>query len=205
MWQIASATDSYRPDTEDRAAVVRRGGAAIVAVADGVGGRAGGAAAAEVVTTSAAVLDPLAFLANPMAWVAAVDFEIGRHPLAGESTAVVAVLAEDGSTKGVAVGDSAAWWIDATGVAVLSAGSESKPWLGWGAPSARSFTLPTPMNGVLLLATDGLLKYASPEAIRSVVRAAPFDTAPKRLIELVRLPSGGFHDDLAVVVVKWGK
>jgi serine/threonine protein phosphatase PrpC len=57
------------------------------------------------------------------------------------------------------------------------------------------------LEGVLLVASDGLFKYASMQVIARVVRASPISVAAEQLIELVRLPSGKFHDDMAAVLV----
>lgn len=177
----------------------------MLAVADGVGGRAGGAVAAQMVADAAFRLagDPKPFLADRLGWLAALDSEIERHPSAGETAAVVAVLTET-QVSGIAVGDSAAWHIGpGHAFTVLSAGSEPKPWLGSGAPVSRAFDLSLTEPGWLLLATDGLLKYATPPAIRDVVRTAPFQEIPPRLLELVRRPSSGYIDDVAVIAAKW--
>ena len=57
--------------------------------------------------------------------------------------------------------------------------------------------------GTLLLATDGLVKYTSREAIREAAGTAPFDELPRRLIDLVRPPSGRLPDDVAVIAVRF--
>jgi hypothetical protein len=57
--------------------------------------------------------------------------------------------------------------------------------------------------GTLLVATDGLLKYSWPQKICETVRAThDVDALPKALIDLVRMPSGGLQDDVAVAVAR---
>jgi serine/threonine protein phosphatase PrpC len=142
------------------------------------------------------------FLADAWGWLSRLDEAISRDATAGETTAVVGVLRDDG-VFGLAVGDSAAWMIRADTLRVLTRGSEPKPWLGWGAAGVMPFEVPTADLGCLLLATDGLVKYAKASAICEVVRTAPFEEIPKRLIDLARMPNGVLQDDVAVVVARW--
>jgi serine/threonine protein phosphatase PrpC len=54
---------------------------------------------------------------------------------------------------------------------------------------------------VLLIATDGLFKYASPGRIAATVREAEVSRVAERLAALVQLPSGRYQDDVGIVVV----
>jgi serine/threonine protein phosphatase PrpC len=54
----------------------------------------------------------------------------------------------------------------------------------------------------LLLATDGLLKYAPSERIIAACRESATETAAKNLIELVRYRSGALPDDVTVILAK---
>jgi serine/threonine protein phosphatase PrpC len=54
---------------------------------------------------------------------------------------------------------------------------------------------------VLLVATDGLFKYAAIDVIARVVRASPIGVAAEQLVDLVQLPSGKSPDDVAVVLL----
>ena len=60
------------------------------------------------------------------------------------------------------------------------------------------------LDGVLLVATDGLFKYASAPVIAGVVRDGTVAEAAERLLDLVRLRSGKVADDVAVVLVRRG-
>ncbi len=54
---------------------------------------------------------------------------------------------------------------------------------------------------MLVVATDGLFKYASAERIATAVRVGDVSQAAERLVALVRLTSGGLQDDAGIVVV----
>ena len=56
----------------------------------------------------------------------------------------------------------------------------------------------------VLLATDGLLKYTSPDRIMEVCRRNSADEAARQLIELVRYASGALPDDVTVIVCPIG-
>ena len=58
------------------------------------------------------------------------------------------------------------------------------------------------LAGVLVVATDGLFKFAATEVIAGIVRGGALADVPERLVELVRLRSGKVADDVAVVLVE---
>lgn len=193
MWRTAIAVDSYRPNGEDRAAVVPFAAGLIAVVADGVGGRSGGGAAADAVVAAVHRLGK---------WFRDLDREMAATGTVGETTAVVARLTDIGPV-GVACGDSVAWSVTADGYRDLTAGAGEKPWVGSGAARPVSFVRPRQYVGTLLLATDGLVKYTSAEHICDIIRATPFADAPRALIEAVRHPSGRLPDDVAVILATW--
>ena len=53
----------------------------------------------------------------------------------------------------------------------------------------------------LLIASDGLFKYATAERICDLAMQGPVVEAADALANCVRLPSGAFQDDVAVVLV----
>jgi serine/threonine protein phosphatase PrpC len=56
-------------------------------------------------------------------------------------------------------------------------------------------------GGRLLLASDGLIKYATVEQICAIATQGPVAEAADALANCVRLPSGAVPDDIAVVVL----
>jgi serine/threonine protein phosphatase PrpC len=183
---------------QDRAAVFGAAGTLVAVVADGAGGTGAGAEAAETVIAhvraafAAGSVDPATLLRT-------TDQLLAAAPHGGQTTAVVAVVDPDGMV-GASAGDSGVWLITEDGVDDLTAGQARKPLLGGGAHPAR-FAVGR-RTGTLLLASDGLLKYATREKIATVVRHADLEVTPDRLVDLVRLKSGGLQDDVAVVLVR---
>ena len=55
-------------------------------------------------------------------------------------------------------------------------------------------------TGTILLASDGLLKYASAEQISATVLRNEFEVVPQKLVELARYPSGALPDDVSVII-----
>ena len=112
------------------------------------------------------------------------------------------LVLQDGSAEifGASVGDSGAWLIPQNGTHLdLTQGQQRKPFIGSG--SAWSVPFRHQMQGgSLLLATDGLLKYASAERIIETCRQHPTGSAAQRLIELVRCPSGALPDDVTLIL-----
>ncbi len=189
------AFGSSRADSEDRAEVVVCGDALVVAVADGAGGVSGGAAASDAF--AAAVRAKVATQFDPFdirAWselFVETDALIARS--GGETTAIVVAVAEYGLC-GVSVGDSEAWVV-ANGHADSLTRAQSRVRLGSGRAKPVSFHRRA-LEGALVVATDGLFKHAS---ARDIARASPMTA--ERLVELPRLASGAYLDDIAVVVV----
>jgi PPM family protein phosphatase len=186
---------------QDRAiALPTEGRGYVVAVADGAGGTGGGAAAAERLI---AVLTKMTEKAPSTDWFAALctfDDELSARPSGGQTTAVVAFVDHD-RVVGASVGDSSAWLISATGEATdLTALQRRKPLLGSGEALPVEFEAER-RGSRLLLATDGLTKYAPPARICSLVTKGTVVDALDALANCVRLPSGGLHDDVAVVLV----
>lgn len=164
----------------------------MIVVADGAGGTSHGAATAQ------AIVDRV--VANPTTtdWSAAlVDLDealCGR----GQSTAVILCVTPDGIT-GASAGDSGAWIVRGGAVHDLTHGQVRKPLLGDG---CEPFAFGGPFDGTLIVATDGLFRYAKRQDIAFVVeRGDPPDAIARRLVDLVRLADGSLQDDIAVVVV----
>jgi len=129
----------------------------------------------------------------------ALDDEIERDGMCGETTGIVIVVTPD-RLWGASCGDSSAWLVDEHGHADLTEEQRRKLRLGSGR------TVPVPFSraihdGTLVVGTDGLFDYALPEDICARTRGALAQDAADALIELVRAPSGRFRDDVSVVMV----
>lgn len=182
---------------EDRVAVRREGDSVLIALADGAGGVSGGRDAAEHVTAALAST-PIAthdFAAVLRRW----DDELARDSTTGECAIALLSIA-DGRIHGASVGDCEAWLVSDS-VTRLTAAQERKPLLGSG--STRPVSFEHDLNGTLLVASDGLFKYAPPDSIRNLL-SEPGDVT-QHLIDLVRLPNGDLWDDVSVAVVRPGR
>jgi serine/threonine protein phosphatase PrpC len=103
---------------------------------------------------------------------------------------------------GASVGDSGVWLIAESGDSHdLTRGQQQRPFIG----SGNAWPIPFQQanaKGNLLLATDGLLKYTSADRIIAACWDRSADVAAKRLIELVRYPSGEFPDDVTLILTR---
>jgi serine/threonine protein phosphatase PrpC len=199
---FAIATASSRRLSEDRAEMFPIGESIVVVVADGAGGVRGGAMASNAVVeavrakVASAPLD-LYDMEDCFRVFRAVDADLARSPTGGETTAVVIVVGPRG-IAGVSAGDSEAWLVG-DGVDTLTEGQD-RARLGTGRARSTSFRRHAP-QGLLVVATDGLFKAARSESIVACCAGDDVAGIAKGLVELPRLPSGAYADDVAVVVV----
>lgn len=168
----------------------------VVALADGAGGTGDGTAAAQ------AIIDAVAGGSAALDWCALLE-ELDRDPQRlgrGQSTAVI-VSIRDGVISGASVGDSGAWLLQGGDVVDLTHGQQRKPLVGDGCVPWR--IPPTPLSGgTLLVASDGLLKYARRPDISRIAGDRDLPAAARALVDLVRLPDGALQDDAAVVLCR---
>jgi serine/threonine protein phosphatase PrpC len=189
-------------ELQDRAEFFWCGANLVLVVADGAGGMSGGAEAAQFLVESVkkriastsmnmdGLRELLTFLDREMAAIGAF----------GETTGVIVVLSDNG-IFGASVGDSGAFVFSNAGLENLTANQIRKPFLG----SGRAIPIPfsrEQLNGTLLVATDGLLKYTSLEKIAATILATDFDGAANKLIKLVRYQSGALPDDISVLLAR---
>jgi hypothetical protein len=197
--------EGYRAVVEDRAEVIGAGGGLVLAVADGAGGRPGGAQGADAVIggvrAAAAATSPLPDAAAGCRLLADLDRAVLDAPGAGETTAVVASVSAV-AVDGASAGDSGAWVLAPGARRDLTARQQRRPFLGTGAARPVPFAAALPPGCTLLLASDGLLKYAAVESIAAAVGHGDAGAAARCLVDLVRLPSGGLQDDVAVVLCR---
>ena len=206
-WRLEGNLDGDKTENEDRVAVCEAHDALVLIVADGVGGRPGGGAASrravEIVRKAVTGERPNDEAQIWAERVAGIDRLLSRDKEAGETTLVIAAIT-GGRTPhivGASAGDSGAWLVTAEGVEDLTRRQARKPYVG------SSAALPVPFDaawndGTLLLATDGLFKYADPVRILETVRASDLEEAAQNLIELVRLPAGTFRDDIGILLCR---
>jgi len=189
------------PELQDCAAVVRLDSALLAVVADGAGGRSNAREAAEAVArTIREGVNESALTATSDCCRLLLRADDEALKTGGESTGVFVLLTES-AVMGASVGDSEAWIIGEQEINVLTRGQRRKPCLGTGGAYPVSFSFPA-LTGTLLVASDGLFKYTSSEAIANAVRRADLDLAAENLLGLVRYPSGELPDDVSIILVR---
>jgi serine/threonine protein phosphatase PrpC len=184
---------------QDRMLAVPTCGGWLLAVADGAGNSGAGADAADSLISFISGLAPTADTVDLFDALIDFDDEQSRRR-SGETTGVVAFV-KDGIVRGASVGDSEALLVSrAGGIAeTLTQHQRRRPLLGSGEALPVIFEADL-ADGRLLLATDGLVKYASLEQVCALVNRGDVDEAAEALAESVRLPNGSLQDDVAVVV-----
>jgi serine/threonine protein phosphatase PrpC len=189
------------PECQDRAEIISCGDRTILVLADGAGGISGGAPAADLfVQLVRASSDRLRTAEDCAHLLVTIDRELAHRNDCGETTAVI-VIVDASHIFGASVGDSAARLFTKDGAGELTYGQQRKPLLGSGSAFARPFNWPIE-EGTVVVASDGLWKYAPVEAIASRARTRDSADLALRLAELARLPSGAFQDDVAVITCR---
>ena len=117
--------------------------------------------------------------------------------LAVPDGAIVAIVGSYG-VMGVSVGDSEAWVVGPRGDCLTERQDRARV----GSRRCRPTTFHrSRLEGVLVVGTDGLYKHARGETIVTSCAGEDMATIADRLVELPRLPSRAYPDDVAVVVV----
>ena len=204
MFQTSQAIQPAEGNGQDRLVVLRTETKVIIAIADGAGGRSGGAEAADL---AAKLIGERAKILSTQAdcerILTELDGIVASNSAAGETTTVVAIISSAGIV-GASVGDSGAWLVNGTGIDDLTMNQVRKPFIGTRAAIPIGFARAR-VDGTLLVATDGLLKYTSREKIAAVIQQSAFDTAPSALVSLVRYHSGALPDDVTCALCRLGK
>jgi serine/threonine protein phosphatase PrpC len=202
MFDVVQRVEAYGSRGQDRVDVVEHSRGTVIVVADGAGGTAGGAEAAEAVVDVVRLhADGLTDIRPATQWVSLlmrIDRDLSASIDGGQTTAVIVALSDDG-LAGASVGDSSAWIIHDSGYADVTACQVRKPLLGSGMATVVPFELNQVLAGTLLVASDGLIKYAPAGRICETARG-DLREAAARLIDLVRLRSGALQDDVAMVL-----
>lgn len=187
---------------DDRAEVIRHPDGLVAVLADGAGGSSGGAEAADTVLLWVrALCSRDVDIRSGATWsdlLAKVDRQLECSN--GETTAVVVAVWE-GRLVGASVGDSAAWLIRPDGCDDLTAAQQYKPLLGRGMAKPVAFER-NATNGTLLLASDGLVKYAPRQRICQSVMLPDLNAAADALVNIVRLCSGALQDDVSFILCR---
>lgn len=182
---------------QDRIKVLNDVNRLVFVIADGAGGSSGGAEAAElVIRQTHQHMDSLTSSKDCEKFLSEMDRVVSADKIAGETTAVIVVVSPK-MVFGASVGDSGAWILNGSNVDELSQYQKRKPFIGMGGSLPVGFTRDG-LEGTLLVATDGLLKYSSREAIAATVEKLNLRELPEALVKLVRYPSGNLPDDIAI-------
>jgi PPM family protein phosphatase len=203
MFATAKQIYAGGKELQDRAELFWSGSNLVLVVADGAGGRSGAAEAAEFVVNRVKQTIQFADL-NPKGlseFLKSIDQQMVAAGNVGETTCVVAVVSENGIV-GASVGDSGAWCISsAAGVDNLTGNQSRKPFLGIGSATPFGFARNS-LNGTLLVASDGLLKYTSAERIAATALADDVEKSASNLVGLVRYQSGALPDDISILLAR---
>jgi PPM family protein phosphatase len=206
-FQIAERVVAARAVSADHVATIPIGDAVVLLVADGAGNSSAGGVAAEALCARLAstVRDGGFDPDEEGSWahlLAECDARLFGEGNGGETTAVALYLAP-GRIVGASVGDSEAWLLEANGFYVLTEGQVRKPLVGSGRARPVAFRHAT-ARGTLLLASDGLFKYAAWDLLRATLaREEDVECIAGAFCELPRMPSGALPDDVGLVVCRF--
>lgn len=178
-------------------------GGLVLAVADGAGGISGGAWAAEfaIRKVEIAARGPASTI-DPVVLVADIDAQMLAVGTGGQTTLVVAIVADDGSIRGASVGDSEAWIVGPSEVVVLTRSQNRKPLLGEMMAVPVAFSAEPLGTRTLLLATDGMTKYVPFAKLAEACRIPDLVEAQCALRRLVKPGPGEPLDDAVAVLCR---
>jgi PPM family protein phosphatase len=197
VFETTSVTVPYRRRCEDQVKVIDLEDGVVIAIADGAGGTGAGAEASETVVREIAATASLEH--DAQTWCGILR-QIDQRVGVGESTCVV-VACSSNSFVGVCVGDSQAWFIADGELQDLTKDRIRKPLLGSGEAVPVGFSHPLAL-GLLLVATDGFCNYVRRDRLMKEILWIDFAVLPRKLVEMVRLPSGDLWDDIGIVACR---
>jgi len=118
----------------------------------------------------------------------------------GESTCVVVARSSHGIV-GASVGDSRAWLLENDELNDLTKNQVRKPLVGSGDARPVGFEHPA-SRGLLLVSTDGFCNYVRRETLLKEILWIGFPVLARKLVEMVRLPSGELWDVIGIVACR---
>ena len=173
----------------------------LICLADGAGGTSGAKEASEMIMQWAKenqkTLETCVTVESLEEQVNRLDKAMYQTKDVGESTLVMALLSET-QIMGVSVGDSKCWMFGKDFDHELSLMQHRKPLLGSGEATAIGFCME--MMGTVVIGSDGLFDYTSIEKIKK--ESQNKNATAKSLAMLAQESTGGFQDDISVVLVK---
>lgn len=182
---------------QDRAAVFPlHGGGVLCALADGAGGTGSGGEAADQIIRIAELLSRNHFTSLQ----AALDAAEESIAVLGAGTTAVLLRIRDGVIDGISAGDSCAGLFGDGLDAELTHHQVRKPLVGQGAWG--TVFGPVPLQGCLLIASDGLTKYVPMQTIRTILGSGSLEDRSVALIQAARLRSGALADDVAIILAE---
>jgi len=188
-----------KPACQDRASIIPTEGGLVLVLADGAGGLAGGALAANAVVAAVAAACMAGGSTLLGRCLGSHRRPTGAQHHGGQPTAVICAVGSE--IVGACVGDSVAWLALPSGVIDLTSAQSKRPLIGSG--QAAVIPIATEMgDGTLLLASDGLAKYASRAKIAATAMDADLARSSGRLVDMVRLRSGALQDDVSLVLCR---
>jgi serine/threonine protein phosphatase PrpC len=177
-------------------------GATLIVLADGAGGIGGGELAASMVVDAFRGASAFDVAAN----LESLDARVAADRRAGETTAVVVAMMGE-TLWGGSAGDSEAWLFHARDHQVEQelTRRQGRKRIGSGCARVQSFSTSggDEPNERLLIASDGLFKYAPYAMIRDTARIKGLDAAADALLECARLATGRFCDDVSLFLGEW--
>ncbi len=179
-----------QPDRgQDRVDLRMYSDALVIALSDGAGGTGNGARVAEL------VVDRL--LCADRDWDA---LDEAAMRLGGQATGIAIRIDADG-IRGDSVGDSAAWLFRGDDAIELTAHQQRKPLVGDGCLPV-SFRHAAIDGATLVVASDGLWRYAKLADIAAIAQQHDAARALSLLVELVRLPDRSLQDDVSIAIAR---
>ncbi|QPB82386.1 hypothetical protein CWC22_005050 [Pseudoalteromonas rubra] len=169
-------------------------------LADGSGGISGGKEASLFATSLVNIAKTEKFNSPDEfeAFLLSLDATISSDSILGETTIIVGKVSNN-EVFGASVGDSECWILSNEFDYELSSHQIRKPLLGSGNSKPIGFG-PINFSGTLLVASDGLFKYA---VLSDIKELAHSNHLPQAIdyTRLAQLKSGTYSDDIAVIAI----